>query len=149
MSITRFRTIAPEFLVPSRRFEFPPKLGRLFDEMLEPTETLGWTPVVDVVETDTILELYAELPGMSRDDIHIEIMDGLITLKGEKKNEKEEKTGDYRLWERSYGAFERSFSLPRSIDTKAVKAEFENGVLKITLPKTTPSMGKKVEITGK
>ena len=92
-------------------------------------------PSIDVRETETELVVEAELPGMDEKDISVTLNNGVLTLKGEKKSEREEKKDDYHLMERSYGSFQRSFQVADTIDADKVKAVFEKGVLKVTLPK--------------
>ena len=86
-------------------------------------------------ETETELVVEAELPGMDEKDISVTLNIGVLTLKGEKKSEREEKKDDYHLMERSYGSFQRSFQVADTIDADKVKTVFEKGVLKVTLPK--------------
>ena len=93
-------------------------------------------PAVDVLEKDTAFELTAELPGIEAKDVDVSVKDGNLVIRGEKKSEKEEKSKDYYLHERQYGAFERSFAMPKGIDPSAVEARFNNGVLTVTMPKT-------------
>jgi HSP20 family protein len=92
-------------------------------------------PSIDVRETATELVVEAELPGMDEKDGSVTLNSGVLTLKGEKKSEREEKKDDYHLMERSYGSFQRSFQVADTIDADKVKAVFEKGVLKVTLPK--------------
>ena len=92
-------------------------------------------PDVDIRESEKELVLEAELPGMEAKDINIMLRDGVLSLKGEKKSERDEKKDAYHLVERSYGAFERSFELPDIIDENQIKADFEKGVLRIVMPK--------------
>jgi HSP20 family protein len=92
-------------------------------------------PTIDVSETDTEMTVEAELPGVEEQDIDVTVADNLLTIKGEKKQEKEEKKKDYHLTERSYGSFSRSMALPFDADPAKIKASFADGVLKITLPK--------------
>lgn len=93
-------------------------------------------PRIDLREADDAVEIEAELPGVDEKDIDVQISDTLLTIRGERKFErKEEKEGDYRVSERSYGAFSRSLTLPYAVDPDAVEASFRNGVLKLTLPK--------------
>jgi HSP20 family protein len=92
-------------------------------------------PSIDVRETEAELVVEAELPGMDEKDVSVTLTNGVLTLKGEKKSEREEKKDDYHLMERSYGSFQRSFQVADTIDADKVKAAFEKGVLKVTLPK--------------
>lgn len=93
-------------------------------------------PAIDVTESDTAYEIAAELPGMDEKNVDVTLANGVLTIKGEKKEEREEKKKDYYLSERSFGSFERSFRLPDSVDTAKIDAAFKNGILNITLPKT-------------
>lgn len=108
-------------------------------------------PSVDVAETDKAFEVTAELPGMTEDNIDVSLADGVLTLKGEKKEEKEQKEKGYYLSERRYGSFQRSFRLPEGVDENKIEANFEKGVLKITLPKTPEAVkqAKKIAIKAK
>ena len=115
-----------------------PSLSRMFD--VRPTLQLASsfslpTPAMDVTEDADAYKLTAELPGMSEKDIEVAVSDGTLTLKGEKKQETEQKDKNYYMSERAYGSFERSFTLPEGIDRDKVGAEFAKGVLTITLPK--------------
>ncbi len=103
---------------------------------------------VNVAETDKALEVSAEIPGVDAKDIDVQLKDGVLTIKGEKKEEKDEKQKDWHVTERSYGMFERSFSLPADVDTAKVEAAFDKGVLKVTLPKLAAAQAKvqKIEV---
>ena len=105
-------------------------------------------PAVDVSETDKAYEITAELPGMDEKNIEVNVANGGITIKGEKKEETEEKNKDYYVSERRYGSFERHFTLPESVDADKIAATFKNGVLKVTLPKTAEAQkpAKKIDI---
>jgi len=92
-------------------------------------------PAVDIAEKDNAYEITAELPGIAEKDVDVKLAGGVLTIKGEKKSEKEEKKKDYVLSERSYGSFERSFGLPDGVDAEKIDAMFKNGVLTVTLPK--------------
>jgi HSP20 family protein len=110
----------------------------LFD--MEPgwRRDLGWEkmPPVDVVEKEKAYEISAELPGMDEKDIDVAVSNGVLTVKGEKKETREEKQKDYYVSERHYGSFARSFRVPDDVDPKKIEAKFEKGVLAVTLPKT-------------
>lgn len=103
-------------------------------------------PDMDMTETDKEIEITAELPGLDEKDVEINLADNVLTIKGEKKEEKEEKDKNYRIVERSYGSFSRTLELPEGIDAGAVKASMTKGVLKITVPKPAPAEVKKVEV---
>ncbi|WP_407165997.1 Hsp20/alpha crystallin family protein [Bradyrhizobium sp. ORS 111] len=106
------------------------------------------TPAVDVAESDMAYEITAEMPGMDEKNIEVSLANSGITIKGEKKEEKEEKSKDYYLSERRYGSFERCLYLPDGVDTDKIEATFKNGVLKVTLPKTAEAQkpAKKIEV---
>lgn len=105
-----------------------------------------WAPPVDIYETDSALVLKADLPGVDPKDVDIRVENGVLYLKGERKFEKEVKEENYHRVERSYGAFTRSFSLPNSIDTEHVKAEYKDGQLTLTMPKREEAKPKTVKI---
>jgi HSP20 family protein len=93
-------------------------------------------PAVDVSETDKAYEITAELPGMDEKNVEVKVANGLLTIKGEKQDEKEEKKKDYYRRERSFGSFERSFQVPEGVDADKIEANFKKGVLSVTLPKS-------------
>jgi HSP20 family protein len=93
-------------------------------------------PAVDVGETDKAYEITAELPGIDEKNVEVKLADGVLTIKGEKTDEKAEKKKDYYLSERSYGAFQRSFQLPPGVDADKIEANVNKGVLTVRLPKT-------------
>ena len=95
----------------------------------------GLAPAVDIVEGEKAYEVTAELPGMDDKDIEVTLTDDVLTIKGEKREEKEEKRKNYRFSERHYGAFERSFEAPEGVDADKIEANFKKGVLTVTLPK--------------
>lgn len=109
-----------------------------------------WTfhPVTEMAECDGEYRITAELPGMATENIDIKLSDGTITIRGEKSEEKKEEKEDYLVSERHYGEFQRTLSLPSGIDADAVSADFANGVLTVTLPKTAAARQKerKIEI---
>jgi HSP20 family protein len=124
------------------------EIDRLFEDVRWPAfgTRSELTPSMDVTETDKELELTAELPGLQEKDIQVNVSDNVLTIKGEKKAEKEEKDKDYRLFERSYGSFYRSIELPTGVNPDSIKATLSNGVLKVYVPKPAPAQVKKVEI---
>lgn len=150
MKLARYRTPFPELAL-SSPFEMQNRMQKLFTELLSPaqTEGFGWSPQVDILETDAELVLRADLPGLNKDQVDLEVSDGMLVMKGAKKEEKDEKGAEYRIVERTYGAFERAFALPSSVDAEHIRAEFTNGVLEVHLPKTEKSMGRRVQITQK
>jgi HSP20 family protein len=125
-------------------------MNRLFDRFFDRPGTGGasrrWIPAMDLVEKDDHLELRADLPGMSEGDVDIEIKDGVLTISGERKAEGEETREGYRRVERAFGSFIRSVALPEGVDPNDVKANFENGVLEIEIPKPKESEPTRVQI---
>lgn len=106
-----------------------------------------WAPPVDVEETSDEIMLTAELPGMSREDIDIELEDGVLTIQGEKKEEQKQDGRQGLLYERRWGSFTRRFTLPRAVDSSNITARYENGILAIRVPKAEEAKGRKIEIT--
>lgn len=103
-------------------------------------------PRMDVAETDKAIEIEAELPGLETKDVQINLADNVLTIRGEKKNEREEKEKDYHLVERSYGSFSRSVALPQGVKPEDISAEIAKGVLKVTVKKPAPAQSKQIEI---
>lgn len=108
----------------------------------------AWAPSVDIYEDKERLILEAELPGMNRDDFEISVENNVITLKGERKFEKKTEGDNYHRVERSYGTFTRSFTLPQTVTAEGAAADFENGVLRVSLPKREETKARRIEITG-
>ena len=142
-------------LVPWRPFEeltsFRREMDRLWDRFFSERPALeflerGWEPSLDISETKGDLVVKAELPGIDPKDIDISLAGDTLTIKGEKKQEKEEKEENYHRIERSYGAFSRMVKLPMSVQNDKIKASYQNGVLKITLPKSEEEKKKQIKI---
>ncbi|MBN8968881.1 MAG: Hsp20/alpha crystallin family protein [Rhizobiales bacterium] len=125
------------------------EIDRLFDGFtrnLAGGMTQALVPSMDVSETDKEIEITAELPGLEEKDVQLNVADNHLTIRGEKKNLREEKDKDYRLVERSYGSFSRTIELPAGVDADAIKATISKGVLKVTVPKPAPALAKKIEV---
>lgn len=105
-----------------------------------------WTPRVDIVEDEKEILVKAELPEMKKEDVKVTVEQGVLTISGERKLEKEEKTKKYHRIESEYGSFLRSFTLPEAVVADKVTADFKEGMLKVHLPKDTKAAGKSVEI---
>ncbi len=103
-------------------------------------------PRMDVSETDKAIEVVAELPGLEAKDVQLNLADNILTIRGEKKSEREEKEKDYHLVERSFGSFARSVQLPDGVKPEDVSAEIAKGVLKVTVKKPAPKQSKQIEI---
>jgi len=106
----------------------------------------AWAPAVDVYETENELVIKADLPDVSDKDLDVRVENNMLTIHGERKFEQKVKEENYLRMERSYGSFTRSFSLPKSVNTEAIKAEYKDGVLNITLPKRAESKPKQVKV---
>ena len=158
------RSLVPSFgkkTVPVRREEDHPfsLLRREMDEVFEnffsgfdmpfASNLDVFTPKVDLAETDKEIKVSAELPGMDEKDIDLSVNRDTLTIKGEKKSEKEEKGKDYYHVERSYGSFTRTIPIPVEVDLEKVDAEFKKGVLTITMPKTAKALKETKKITVK
>lgn len=124
------------------------EMDKLFDEFWRkrPFFETGWSPELDVAETSENIIVKVEVPGLDPKDIDISITGGTLTLKGEKREEKEEKDKYYHRVERRYGSFMRTVDLPESVDTEKVKAECKNGILEIILPKVEKAKPKKITV---
>ncbi len=107
---------------------------------------IEWEPAVDISDRDDELVLSAELPGMKPEDIDIEVENNVLTIRGEKKEERERKEEERYVYERQYGTFTRSFTLPRTVDPERITARFENGVLTIRMPKVEEARGRRIDV---
>jgi len=128
------------------------KMNRLFEDTFaargEEKDLMAstWTPSVDIYETENEVVLTAEIPGIEDKDIEIKIEDNTLSIKGERKLEKETKEENYHRIERAYGSFYRSFTIPHNVNQDEIQAEHESGVLKITMPKKPELKAQKVKI---
>jgi HSP20 family protein len=105
-----------------------------------------WMPPVDVFETNDSIVLKADLPDVNKDEVDISVQNNTLTIRGERKREKEINERDFYRMERSYGSFARSFSLPPTVDAEKIEAAFTNGVLTLTLPKREESKPKQIKV---
>jgi HSP20 family protein len=121
-------------------FDFP------FSGESLPAERAAWRPAVDVYEEKGELVVKADLPGLSKDDIDVEVEDDVLTLKGTRQEENESEEGGHYRCERASGAFERTFRLPAGVDASKIKAAFKDGVLTIRLPKAEEAKPRKIKI---
>ena len=128
------------------------EIDRLFDDFTRGFSAFSTggaaelLPNLDVTETDKQIEITAELPGIEEKDVQVNLADNVLTIRGEKKAEKEEKDKTYRLVERSYGSFVRSLELPEGVNADAIKASIDKGLLKVTVPKPAPAQVKKIDV---
>ena len=130
------------------------RMNRLFEDAgrgawrsEEPVATTTWSPAVDIFETDGDIVVKAELPGMERKDIVLHLENNVLSLKGERRFEKETKEENYHRVERAYGAFSRAFSIPATVDEEKIRADYKDGVLKIVLPKKEQAKPKQIKIS--
>ena len=143
-------------LVPWKSFggelsPFRREMDRLWNRFLGETPlarmvTEEWLPSVDISETKDKLLIKVELPGLEAKDVNVSISGNLLTIKGEKKKEEEEKDEHHYCTERYYGAFQRSFQLPASVQTDKIEATFDKGVLKVTIPRAEEAKKKEIEV---
>jgi len=122
---------------------FQDSVNRLFSDQ---PGSRPWTPAVDILETDNELVLKADVPGVEQKDIDIQLENGTLTVKGERKFSSEERNKGFHRLERSYGSFVRYFTVPESIDAEHVRADFQNGVLTVTLPKKEIAKPKAIKV---
>jgi HSP20 family protein len=108
-----------------------------------------WTPAVDIAEDDNGYVVKAELPGVKKDQVKITMQDNVLSIRGEKEEEKESRSSSYHRVERSYGAFERRFSLPSNVRQDGIDATFKDGILTVTLPKAEEAKPKQIDVTVK
>jgi HSP20 family protein len=126
------------------------QVNRLFESTLpdrgSDSSLTTWAPAVDIYETENELVLKADLPDVNEKDIDIRIENNTLSIHGERKFEQEVKEENYLRVERSYGSFTRSFTLPSTVNTEAIKAEYKNGVLRVEMPKRAESKPKQVKV---
>ena len=132
---------------------FSDRFNRFFDGAFIPTvkfseeSGLGdWRPVVDIYDSDDKIVVKAEIPGVDKKGIHVDVNDGVLTINGERSYENEVKEERYHRKERSYGKFHRSFTLPEGLDPEKIDADYKDGVLKIEIPKPEERKPKKIDI---
>jgi HSP20 family protein len=130
------------------------RMERFFDDtMMTPTEPLGIMPPVEIAETPVEYTAAIELPGLTRKDIELAFENGMLTVRGEKRDEREMKdpAKRFHVWERSYGSFKRAFTFPGKVNEAEIKAEMKDGILTIHLPKTAEEAARtrKIEIEAK
>jgi HSP20 family protein len=143
--VTRYRPVNGVFAMPR-------DLGRLMDDVFggwDLGENLRqWLPATDVSETPEAVTLRLEVPGLTRDQIKIAVENNMLTVRGEKRQETSSENEKFRRTERSFGSFERSFSLPSYVDTERVQASLQDGVLSVTLPRREETKAREIQIEG-
>ncbi|HWG59806.1 MAG TPA: Hsp20/alpha crystallin family protein [Candidatus Acidoferrales bacterium] len=127
------------------------QVNRLFESGFQPrgdnSALTTWAPAVDIYETENELVLKADLPEINEKDLDVRVENNMLTLHGERKFDQTVKEDNYLRVERSYGSFSRSFSLPNTVNTEAIKAEYKNGVLTVQLPKRAESKSRQVKVS--
>jgi HSP20 family protein len=121
-------------------------MGRSLRQMEEETAACAWTPAVNILEREEGIVISADLPGLKAEDVDVTVDNGVLTIKGERTLEEVSEGETYHRVERSYGSFERSFSIPNSVDPKKIEARFTNGEMTITLPKREESKPRSVKV---
>jgi HSP20 family protein len=129
------------------------RLNRLLDDttgsldwQLRDSATAAWVPAVDIVEEADSIRIMAEVPGVKPEDVKISVENNVLTIQGTKQQVAEERAERVHRYERTYGAFERSFTLPATVDANAIKASYESGVLTVTLPKVEKAKPRQIEV---
>lgn len=132
------------------------RVNRLFEQAFgdvyggeesEEVASRSWTPAVDIAESDEALTLYVELPGLSKENVEITLEDNVLTIKGERRFERDEAKESFHRIERAYGGFHRSFHLPSNVQADKVQAAFEAGVLRVDVPKQEEAKPRKITIS--
>ena len=145
MTLVRFRPFVDDFPALQERFNQivqDTALGRFSRE-----ETMGsWTPRCDIYEEGDNIVVMADVPGLERSDIDVQVENNVLTLRGERKRDQEVKSENLFRTERFYGGFTRSFTLPVSVDTEKIRAEYRDGVLRVTLPKVEEAKPHKIKV---
>lgn len=150
MQIERYRGGRPVYFRPFFGLRsLQDEMNRAFSDSVDESVEKGvvsFTPAVDLVDTSEALQVKVELPGVYKEDMEITLKDDLLTIKGEKREEKEEKGENRYYVERSYGSFSRTMTLPSNVQADQVKAAFANGILEITLPKAEDEKAREVHV---
>jgi len=155
MAIVRWNPTRELATFPTDILSMQREINRMFDDFFrsdrdEPSLLAStWRPAVDITEEDDAYLAKVELPGVNRDDVKITMQDNVLTIRGEKKAEKKGKDENMRRVERYYGSFQRSFSLPTSVKSDKIEAEYKDGILTINMPKAEEAKPKHIEVKVK
>jgi len=155
MSLVRWNPARELATWPSDLFGIQREMNRMFDNAFRfdtrdgDSEFTAWTPAVDIAEHDDQFVVKVELPGVNKDDVKITLENNILTIRGEKKQEKETKKENYHRVERSYGSFQRSFTLPTTVKSDKIDAVYKDGILHIALPKAEEAKPKQIEVKVK
>ena len=155
MAIVRWKPARELATFPADILDMQREINRLFDDFFR-TDRDGssllapaWSPAVDIIEEDDAFVAKAELPGVNKDDVKITMQDTVLTIRGEKREEKRAKDGNVQRLERFSGSFQRSFSLPKSVKSDKIDAEYKDGILTIRMPKAEEAKPKQIEVKVK
>lgn len=153
MSLVRWNPVRELANFPSDILSMQKEINHMFDRFFrggtvadDGIMTTNWLPAVDLIEKDDEFVAKVELPGVNKDDVKITMQDNILTVRGEKKEEKETRQSNYHRLERSYGSFQRSFTLPNAVKADKVEAQYKDGILTITLPKSEEAKRKQIEV---
>jgi len=154
MSLIRWNPARELAAWPSDLFGIQREVNRLFDSVYRGSREddyslSAWTPAVDIVEHDSEYVVKLELPGVNKEDVKITIESNILTIQGEKKQEKETNKENYHRVERNYGSFQRSFTLPTTVKSDKIDAVYKDGVLTVALPKAEEAKPKQIEVKVK
>ncbi|RPI05439.1 MAG: Hsp20/alpha crystallin family protein [Ignavibacteriae bacterium] len=155
MSLVRWNPARELATWPSDLFGIQREINRMFDNVFrydnrdDDDGFNAWTPAVDIAEHDEQYLVEVELPGVNKEDVKITLENNILTIRGEKKQEKETRKESYHRVERSYGSFQRSFTLPTTIKSDKIDAAYKDGILQITLPKAEEAKPKQIEVKVK
>jgi HSP20 family protein len=155
MSLVRWNPARELATWPSDLFGIQREMNRMFNNFFrgdvrdEDTALSAWTPAVDIAEHDNEYIVKVELPGVAKDDVKITLESNILTIRGEKKHEKETKEEDFHRVERSFGSFQRSFTLPTTVKSDKIDAVYKDGILTVSLPKAEEAKPKQIEVKVK
>jgi len=155
MSLVRWNPTRELATWPSDLFGIQREMNKMFNNFFrgdiqdEDSAFMAWTPAVDIAEHDDEYLVKVELPGVNKEDVKITIESNVLTIRGEKKQEKETKKENYHRVERNYGSFQRSFTLPSTVKSDKIDASYKDGILSISLPKAEEAKPKQIEVKVK
>lgn len=156
MALIRWNPARESSNLPTELWNIQRDFNRLFEGFLrggmQDDGSFGlsmWSPAVDIAEKDNEYVVRAELPGVSKDDVKITLESNILTIRGEKRQEKDMKEDDYHRMERMYGSFQRSFTLPTTVKSDSIDASYRDGILTVTLPKAEEAKPKHIEVKVK
>jgi len=129
------------------------EVGRLFDDMMGETAARSgeatWVPAVDIQEQGEEYLVSVDLPGLRREDVKVSVKDNVLFISGERRQEHTEEQGNFHLTERAYGSFRRAFTLPRTVESAKIRANYNDGVLKVSLPKAEEAKQREIDVAVK